>query len=99
MTLFIITKLDIKKNYVSIAGSYNTQEVALSSILKQINDRSDSNKVYIHQLEDCQSIKVYAIDKGIIYNSKELKYIYQILKVPEYRIQRVNSNNRKNNEK
>lgn len=78
---YIITKLNIKKLLVQVINDvYNSEEDAFKYIMDMITENKDV--YYVNKIKNNKLIEVYKINKGYMYNSKKLIYIYQILKIP-----------------
>lgn len=76
--MFVVTKTNIESKLTDIVSSHDDEKDALYSIKKQIlDDGTIHHKNYKNYIEE------YHINKGSFYTTKELKYNYQIIKVPE----------------
>lgn len=81
--MYIITKLNVKTNMVELVNQkqYKDKENALTEIFNNINTQTE--KAYINKIKNEQYIEVYMLKQGVIYNSKELSHIYQILEIDD----------------
>ena len=79
--MFIITLLDVSKNIVSLLTKqkFESEQEALNEVFKYIN--SQDEKAYINKIRAKQYIEVYKIQKGILYNSKTLDHVFQVLEI------------------
>lgn len=77
--MYVISKLDIKNQIVTLEGSYKNSRLALTALFELINHQDEYS--YVNKINSHQYIRVYKIIKGYLYNTKELHYIYQLLKV------------------
>lgn len=85
--MYIITKLDVNKNIVQLLDrkQYNDKKQALTKIFSDLNKQKE--KAYINKIQNNQYIEVYKINSGLLYDTKYLSHIFQILEI---------DNNRKN---
>lgn len=79
--MYVISKLDINNQIVSLEGTYKNSRVALGELFKMINNQEEYS--YVNKINSHQYIKVYKIEKGYLYNTKALYFIYQILQVDD----------------
>lgn len=84
--MFVISKLNIRTNIVELINDgeqYDDHESALTDIFKTIDNQTE--KAYINKIKNNQQIEVYEVHKGVFYDAKSLKHIYQILKLKDYK--------------
>lgn len=86
--LFVITKLDIQNQIVSIVGSYDSYKSALNELFDKIQNQDEQS--YVNKINNKRYVKTYKILRGNLYDTKQLCFIYQILDVH-------NKNNNKKN--
>jgi hypothetical protein len=77
--MFVITKLLVDKEIVEIDGVFENKELAFASILEKLNKQT---KTYINKIKDTQSIQVYTLNEGYVFDTKTLSCVYQVLQVP-----------------
>ena len=80
----IVTRLNLQTLLIDIVGCFNSEQQAINHLFNIFTDNEDK-KIYIQKIENKKFIKVYEVHQGFIYDSKYLKYIYEIKNFNEYK--------------
>lgn len=75
--MYILVKNDIEKHLVHYIDSYSNKDDALSNLFYKV--KQDEN--HTSRIVSDHMIHTYASKKGFIYNTKNLVFIYQVLKI------------------
>lgn len=80
--MYVVTKLDVCTNTVTILNELGTPEEAVSVMHKEAQKIKDEDKSKIFDLLDIDIFRVEVIERqfGWIYNSKDLLFVFQIIK-------------------
>lgn len=80
--MYVVTKLDVATNTVSIINELGTPEEAVSVMHKEAQKVKDDDKSRVYDLLDIDIFRVEVIERqfGWIYNSKDLLFVFQIIK-------------------
>ena len=76
--MFIVVKLDVDKNRNMFHSSHRDREQALSTMFKLVNEYKSS---HTNKVRDDQYIEIYKNVSGYFRNSRELEFVYQIMKI------------------
>ena len=76
---YIITQVDVNDFKTSVLDICNTRSQAIYKLHNCYCCDIDTTKVYIKKDGDDEFVEEYRLNKGYVYNSKTLKYVYRIL--------------------
>lgn len=75
---YIVIKIDIDKQCSEYLDSYDSRKGALEHMMSVINS---DYKQYYNKLRSDVIIDVYKLNTGYVYNTKVLKFVFQILEI------------------
>lgn len=80
--MYVVTKLDVATKTVSILNELGTPEEAVSIMHREAQKIKDDDKSKVYDLLDIDIYRVEVIERqfGWIYNSKDLLFVFQIIK-------------------
>jgi len=77
--MFIIVKNDLFNNNVEYIKHYDLRNHSIETMMGIIDKDYDKN--YYKKLRTDTIVDIYKVNRGYLYNDKQLKYVYQILQV------------------
>ena len=79
--MFVVTKLDVSTNTVSILNMAGTETEAIQIMHKEAMKIKEDDKSKVFDLLDINISRVEVVERqfGWIYNSKDLLFVFQII--------------------